>query len=291
MPVFKTIGVIAKLADPRLSEPLAMLLHQLLSDSVAVMLDQNAAPLVEAPGVPVVDRATLARECDLAIVVGGDGTLLNAARSLADSEVPILGVNLGRLGFLVDVSPEEMEARLREILDGRFIEERRSLLHAEVVRGDEVIGEGLALNDVVLHIRDLVRMIEFNTYIDGRFVNTQRADGLVVATPTGSTAYALSGGGPLLHPSLDAVVLVPICPHTLSHRPIVVGDDSRIEVVLCPENQAAAQVAFDGQANFDLRAEDRVRIRRKQRKLRLIHPEGYDYFHILRAKLRWGEQP
>jgi NAD+ kinase len=134
-------------------------------------------------------------------------------------------------------------------------------------------------------------MIEFNTYIDGRFVNTQRADGLVVATPTGSTAYALSGGGPLLHPSLDAVVLVPICPHTLSHRPIVVGDDSLIEVVLCPENQAAAQVAFDGQANIDLRAEDRVRIRRKQRKLRLIHPEGYDYFHILRAKLRWGEQP
>ena len=291
MPVFQTIGVIAKLGDPRLSSPLTKLLSQLRADSVEVLLDQDAAALVHAPGVPVVDRADLARRSDLAIGVGGDGTLLNAARSLACCEVPILGVNLGRLGFLVDVSPEEMEARLAEILAGRFIEERRTLLHAEVLRGDDVIGEGLALNDVVLHIRDVVRMIEFNTHIDGRFVNTQRADGLVVATPTGSTAYALSGGGPLLHPSLDAVVLVPICPHTLSHRPIVVGDDSEIEVTLCPENQAAAQVAFDGQANIDLLPEDRVRIRRQEQRLRLIHPEGYDYFHILRAKLRWGEQP
>lgn len=291
MPVFKTIGVIAKLGDPRLSNPLAKLLSQLRADSVEVLLDADAAPLVEEPGVPIVDRAELARRSDLAIVVGGDGTLLNAGRSLASHQVPILGVNLGRLGFLVDVSPEEMEARLAEILAGRLIEERRALLHAQVLRGEQLIGEGLALNDVVLHIRDVVRMIEFDTYIDGRFVNTQRADGLVVATPTGSTAYALSGGGPLLHPSLDAVVLVPICPHTLSHRPIVVGNDSEIEVRLCPENTAAAQVAFDGQANIDLLPEDRVRIQRQEHRLRLIHPEGYDYFHILRAKLRWGEQP
>lgn len=291
MPVFKTIGVIAKLGDSRLSAPLAALLKQLRADSLKILLDQDAAPLVSRLDVPVVDRATLAKESDLAIVVGGDGTLLNAARSLVSWEVPILGVNLGRLGFLVDVSPEEMGTLLREILSGRFIEERRTLLQAEVLRGEEVIGEGLALNDVVLHIRDVVRMIEFDTYIDGRFVNTQRADGLVVATPTGSTAYALSGGGPLLHPSLDAVVLVPICPHTLSHRPIVVGGGSDIEVVLCPENQAAAQVAFDGQANIDLLPEDRLRIRRKDPTLRLLHPEGYDYFHILRAKLHWGEQP
>ncbi len=291
MSEFNTIGIIAKQGDPRLAQTLGALLQHLERRRVEVLLDESTSPLLAGRDDATVSRSALAERSDLAIVVGGDGTLLSAARSLADAEVPLLGVNLGRLGFLVDVSPEEMVTRLDEILEGNYIEAPRFLLHAQIQRDEQIIGQSDALNDVVLHIRDVVRMIEFETYIDGHFVNTQRADGLVVSTPTGSTAYALSGGGPILHPSLSAVVLVPICPHTLSHRPIVVQGDSRIEILLCAHNQASAQVAFDGQASIDLEPQDRILIQRKPRELRLIHPQGYDYFHILRAKLRWGEQP
>lgn len=288
---FQTIGVITKQSDPRLADTLQTLLDFLASRSLKVLVDESAASLLSSGTAELVGRERLAREADLAIVVGGDGTLLNAGRSLADADVPVLGINLGRLGFLVDVSPEEMTARIDEILSGDYREARRFLLDAEVIRNGEVIGRAVALNDVVVHVRDVVRMIEFDTYIDDHFVNTQRADGLVVSTPTGSTAYALSGGGPILHPALDAIVMVPVCPHTLSHRPIVVKGDSRIEVRLCAHNKDPAQVSFDGQANIDLEPEDRIVIAKKPDPLRLLHPKGHDYFHILRAKLRWGEQP
>jgi len=291
MPGFQTIGVITKQSDPRLADTLQTLLDFLASRSLKVLVDESAASLLKAEAAELVSRERLARDADLAIVVGGDGTLLNAGRSLADADVPVLGINLGRLGFLVDVSPEEMTARIDEILNGDYREARRFLLDAEVIRGNKVIGRAVALNDVVLHVRDVVRMIEFDTYIDDHFVNTQRADGLVVSTPTGSTAYALSGGGPILHPALDAIVLVPVCPHTLSHRPIVVKGDSRIEIRVCAHNKDPAQVSFDGQANIDLEPEDRIVIAKKPGPLRLLHPKGHDYFHILRAKLRWGEQP
>ena len=291
MPGFQTIGVITKQSDPRLADTLQTLLDFLASRSLKVLVDESAATLLASDAAELVSRERLAREADLAIVVGGDGTLLNAGRSLADADVPVLGINLGRLGFLVDVSPEEMNARIDEILSGDYREARRFLLDAEVMRDGEVIGCAVALNDVVVHVRDVVRMIEFDTYIDDHFVNTQRADGLVVSTPTGSTAYALSGGGPILHPALDAIVMVPVCPHTLSHRPIVVKGDSRIEVRICAHNKDPAQVSFDGQANIDLEPEDRIAITKKPGPLRLLHPKGHDYFHILRAKLRWGEQP
>lgn len=291
MPGFQTIGVIAKQSDPRLADTLQTLLDFLASRSLGVLLDESVAPLLSEQAGDTVSREQLARQADLAIVVGGDGTLLNAGRSLADADVPVLGINLGRLGFLVDVSPEEMTSRIDEILRGDYREAPRFLLDAEVIRGGKTIGRAVALNDVVLHVRDVVRMIEFDTYIDEHFVNTQRADGMVVSTPTGSTAYALSGGGPILHPGLDAIVLVPICPHTLSHRPIVVKGTSRIEVRVCAHNKDPAQVSFDGQANIDLEPEDRVVISKKPEPLRLLHPKGHDYFHILRAKLRWGEQP
>lgn len=288
---FQTIGVIAKQGDAALADTLVRLLSHLGERGREVVLDASAAELLPGRRGEGVGREEIAARCDLAVVVGGDGTLLNAGRSLADAEVPILGVNQGRLGFLVDVSPEEMTARLDEILQGRFLEEPRTLLRATVERAGRPIHTAEALNDVVIHIRDVVRMIEFDTYIDGRFVNTQRADGLIVSTPTGSTAYALSGGGPILHPGLDALVLVPICPHTLSHRPIVVDVERSIEVAICAQNTAPAQVAFDGQSSLDLEPEDRVRIVRAPHRLRLIHPQGYDFFHILRAKLRWSEQP
>jgi NAD+ kinase len=238
----------------------------------------------------VVTRETLARQCDLAIVVGGDGTLLNAARSLADTGCAVLGVNLGRLGFLVDVSPEDMDTQINSILGGDFIEEPRTLLHAMVTRDGEPVDESTALNDVVINKKDIARMIELDTWIDGHFLNRNRSDGLIVATPTGSTAYALSGGGPILHPGLDAITLVPICPHTLSNRPIVINHDSCIEIVI-HEGTLQAQISCDGQVNLTLDPGDRVTVRRHDHDLRLLHPPGHDYFDVLRRKLRWSEQP
>jgi NAD+ kinase len=291
MSEFQTIGVLAKRGDPRLAPTLQTLLDHLAAHCLEVLLDETVVELLPgAAGTPA-ERAEMVARCDLAIVVGGDGSLLNAARALAEAQAPLLGINLGRLGFLVDVSPDEMAERIDEILAGRYRLESRGLIQARVLRGETELGSGVALNDVVLHIRDVVRMIEFDTFIDGRFVTRQRADGLVVATPTGSTAYALSGGGPLVHPALEALVLVPVCPHTLSQRPLVVGGASEIEIRLCAEGAPKAQVAMDGQANIDIEPGDRVLIRSHEKPVRLIHPADYDYFQILRAKLRWGEQP
>lgn len=289
MKSFHTIGVIAKRGDALLTRPLALMIEHLREHEYTVLLDESAEGLL--PAEPLLPREALAQHCDLAIIVGGDGTLLNAGRSMADHNVPLVGVNLGRLGFLVDVSPEHMLPLLDTILSGEYVEEARSLLDSELWRDGDLVTQQASLNDVVLHNHDVVRMIEFDTFIDGRFVNSQRADGLAIATPTGSTAYALSAGGPIVTPDLAAILLVPICPHTLTNRPIVIGAQSHIDIVLCEENQTAAQVAFDGQATTGLQPGDRIRIRQKSSMLRLLHPPDYDHFHILRAKLRWGESP
>jgi NAD+ kinase len=288
---FQTVGLIAKYGDPGVADTLTKLVSDLAGRGLEVLLDESAAAYFEESDYPVVHRQQLGQQSDLAIVVGGDGTLLNAARSLAEADVAVLGVNLGRLGFLADVSPAEMHERLDEIFAGRYLEEHRSLLHASVVRGGQAVSESDALNDVVIHKWDIARMIEIDTTIDGRFVNSLRADGLIISTPTGSTAYALSGGGPILDPALAALVLVPICPHTLSNRPIVVSDEVEIEVVVHGEDANKAQITCDGQVNFALVADDQVRIRRKKHSLRLIHPQQHDHFDIMRRKLRWAEQP
>ena len=288
---FQTIGIIGKFGDPGVADTLQQLARDLDDRGLAVLLDESAANYLQQPDYPVLTRNELGRDCDLAIVVGGDGTMLNAARSLAQAEVPILGVNLGRLGFLADVSPTEMHERLDEILAGRYQEERRSLLQAKVLRDNQVVSESAALNDVVIHKVDIARMIEMETTIDGRFLHSLRADGLIVSTPTGSTAYALSGGGPILDPSLHALVLVPICPHTLSNRPIVVSDQVKIEITVHSEQAAEAQITCDGQVNFPLVNGDRIRIKRQDHDLRLIHPAQHDHFDVMRKKLRWAEQP
>ena len=287
MSAFQSIGLIAKTDDSgQVARTLQAIYRYLLDQGLEVSLDRSTDPFLDIDAT--VPRRELAEHCDLVIVVGGDGTLLTAARSLADAGIPIVGVNLGRLGFLVDVSPDTMLARLGEILAGRYTEESRFLVDTEIVRGGEVVQQGLALNDVVLRIKDVVRMIEFETWVNDHFVNIQRADGMLVSTPTGSTAYALSGGGPILHPSLEALLLLPICPHTLSSRPIVVAADNRIEIRICEDVQETGQVVCDGQNNIDVAAGDRVRIRRKEQRIRLLHPADYDYYHILREKLHWG---
>jgi NAD+ kinase len=287
---FKRIGLIGKSGDQNVSTTLQALSALLERHRLQIQVDEDIADMLADSVGPVVTRETLARQCDLAIVVGGDGTLLNAARSLADTGCAVLGVNLGRLGFLVDVSPEDMDTQLNSILGGDFIEEPRTLLHAMVTRDGEPVDESTALNDVVINKKDIARMIELDTWIDGHFLNRNRSDGLIVATPTGSTAYALSGGGPILHPGLDAITLVPICPHTLSNRPIVINHDSRIEIVI-HEGTLQAQISCDGQVNLTLDPGDRVTVRRHDHDLRLLHPPGHDYFDVLRKKLRWSEQP
>jgi NAD+ kinase len=285
---FSTIGLITKPGDALLADTVRALLGYLHARRLNVLIDQSAGALLQDKGKSSVRREEIARCCDLAIVVGGDGTLLHAARSLIDHDVPLLAINRGRLGFLADISPDDMIARLDEILAGYYKEERRYLLHATVIRVNQNIAESDAFNEVVTHVKGSVRMIEVEIYINNRFVNTLRADGLIVSTPTGSTAYALSGGGPILYPSLEAVVLVPICPHTLSNRPIVVDADSHIEVILCQHNTSPARASFDGQADVDLIPNDRISIERKASTLRFIQPQDHDYFQILRAKLRWG---
>ena len=284
----KTIGIIAKDKGDAVTKTIKQLVDFLSKGSCSIVFDNSADGIIE--NTQSVDRNTLARQSDLAIVVGGDGTFLSAVRSLADLNIPILGINLGRLGFLVDISPDEMFEHLNQIMQGNYVEECRFLLTAQVIREGNVISEADAFNDVVVHIRDVARMIEFETYINGQFVNFQRSDGLVVSTPTGSTAYALSGGGPLLHATLDAIVLVPICPHTLSNRPLVVNADSKVEIVIGESKQSTSQVTFDGQTAFDVKPGDKIVIEKKTNTINLIHPAAYDYYEILRAKLHWSEQ-
>ncbi|MFZ1326855.1 MAG: NAD(+) kinase [Candidatus Contendobacter sp.] len=288
---FHTIGLIGKFGDRNVAGTLNQIADYLRQRQLRVLLDDSSARLITGNTLEIASRAAIGEECDLVIVMGGDGTMLNAARSLVDYEVPILGVNLGRLGFLADVSPSEIPHRLEAVLNGHFREARRSLLHAQVLREDQVISEADALNDVVVHKREVARMIEVETFVDGRFLNAYRADGLIISTPTGSTAYALAGGGPILHPGLEAVVLVPICPHTLTHRPIVVKADSVIEIILNSANTTQSQVTCDGQISLAIEPGDRILIRKKGRKARLIHPLNHDYFELLRAKLNWGLSP
>ena len=289
--VFHTIGLIGKFGDPNVAGTLNQIAAHLRRRQLRVLLDDSSARLMPNSDLEIASRTAIGEQCDLVIVMGGDGTMLNAARSLVDYKVPILGVNLGRLGFLADVSPSELPQSLDAVLDGQFREARRSLLHAQVMHGDRITGEADALNDVVIHKREVARMIEVDTFLDGRFLNVYRADGLIISTPTGSTAYALAGGGPIIYPGLEAVVLVPICPHTLTHRPIVVKADSVIEIVLNVANLTQTQVTCDGQISLALEPGDHVVIRKKDRKARLIHPLNHDYFKLLRAKLSWGLNP
>jgi NAD+ kinase len=288
---FQTVGLMGKHQDPGVADTLEKLVVDLGRRGLEVLLDESAAAYFQQPRQAVLDREQLADRCDLVIVVGGDGSMLNAARSLADAGVAMLGINLGRLGFLADILPSQMREHLDQILAGHYQEEFRSLLHATVYRHGNVVSESDALNDVVVHKWDIARMIELDTTIDGRFLYALRADGLIVSTPTGSTAYALSGGGPILDPSLQALVLVPICPHTLSNRPIVLSDQVRIELLVHGEDHSQAQITCDGQVNFALLPGDVVRIRRKEHALRLIHPKEHDHFDVMRKKLRWAEQP
>lgn len=260
---------------------------------MTVLIEEETACTVVSP----LDRGSwasgsfswLGAHADLAIVVGGDGTMLNAARQLARYRVPLVGVNQGRLGFMTDIARKDMLTCMDDLLDGKFVEEQRMLLDAEVVRGKRSVFANLALNDVVVDKGAIGRMIEFELFIDGEFIYHLRADGLIVATSTGSTAYALSANGPILHPQVSAIALVPLCPHALTNRPILVGDRNEIEIRIVYATDSRAH--FDGQVTVDLRNDDCVRIRRSEYSICLLHPPAYSYFAMLRQKLRWSERP
>lgn len=288
-PAFRTIALIGKYKSPEIAESLMTLAAFLRSRGIDVLVEEGTAALVGADGFPVVSYARIGQRADLAIVLGGDGSMLTAARQLAESGVPLVGVNQGRLGFMTDLARDDMLDGVSDLLEGKFESEQRCLLDTTVRRGDAVLFHTQALNDVVVNKGDLGRMIEFAVSIDGAFLYNQRSDGLIIATPTGSTAYALSANGPILHPAVPGIALVPLCPHALSNRPIIVSDESRIEIVLNVPHRA--RVHADGQEKFELEAGDRVGVARSARTIRLLHPLGYSYFVMLREKLHWSETP
>jgi len=286
----RTIGLFGKYGSKEVSGVIRRLCAFLRGRGLAVLLEEVTAEFMDQACAESRPPAALGQEIDLALVVGGDGTMLHVARELAPLGVPLIGVNLGRLGFLTDISTDHMEDELARILDGDFKTEERILLEAEVVRSGKVLNRANAFNDVVVNKGALARLIEFETWVEGEFVNSTRADGIIVATPTGSTAYALSAGGPILHPTLPALVIVPICPHTLSDRPLAIGSDSQIEIVMISTSQQSAHVTFDGQTNFAVLDGDRVRVRRAARAATLIHPTRRNHYEVLRGKLGWGEK-
>jgi NAD+ kinase len=245
---------------------------------------------IERYGVALYSREQMHGKIDIAIVIGGDGTFLDVARYVVDQKIPILGVNLGRLGFLADVSPDSMLSTMQDVLNGTYDCEERNLLHVEIFDGDQCVFKHLAFNDVVIHKPDTPKMIEFETFINGRFLKSQRSDGMIIATPTGSTAYALSAGGPIVDPSLNVITLVSINPHTMSNRPFVVDGNSVIELKAHENCNGIARITCDGQITFEINAKHRTKVIRHPDFVKLIHPCGHDYFQLLRHKLHWGEK-
>lgn len=287
---FQTIALVGKYQSPDVAEAVLRIADFLRERDHSVWIEQGTASSIRmVGGFRVATYDEIGAGADLALVLGGDGTMLNTARRLAEHDVPLIGVNQGRLGFLTDVGRDNAIECLTDMLDGRFIEERRFMLAAEVVRGGARMFQTIALNDVVVNKGDIGRMIEFDLSINDEFVYTQRSDGMIISTPTGSTAYALSANGPILHPNVGGIALVPLCPHALTARPITLPDSCRIDISLLPPHDA--RLHFDGQTRFDARAGDRVRITRAPYSVRLLHPQGYSYFAMLREKLHWSAVP
>ncbi len=290
MSFFSNIGLIGRRSSESTKYSLNRLISYLEKQKINIFLDEETSEVLPDGDLPIKTRKELASICDLIIVVGGDGSLLSAARAFAGHDIKLLGINRGRLGFLTDISPEEIEYKVGEVLEGQFDEEERFLLSSSVLRDGEKISEGVALNDVVLHPGKFIRMIEFELFIDDEFVCRQRADGLIASTPTGSTAYALSVGGPIMHPGLNACVLVPMNAHTLSSRPIVVHGDAIIKIVVCKSNQLNPHVSCDGQTHVVTQPNDIVVVEKSSRKLNLIHPKGHNFYETCRSKLGWVNQ-
>lgn len=286
---FKTVGIYGRVRSPGVIDSLKAIIafmHQLKQPFI---VEEETGQALNDSEVTLVPREELSKHCDLIIVVGGDGSLLYAAHAVVKDEIPVIGINRGRLGFLTDIHPTELE-KIKSILEGDYILERRFMLSATVENHGDTLGGSNALNEVALIPDNMPHMTEFEIYIDDQFVCSQHSDGLIIATPTGSTAYALSGGGPILHPNLDAVVIVPMFPHSLSLRPIVIDSNQRITVVITPNNPHPTRLTCDSQNFINTPPGSHITIQKTAEKLHLIHPRDYDYYETLRSKLHWGHK-
>ena len=289
---FKTVALIARRSREDIVESLVSAENILKNLNLSVIFEDDTAAFLTATEGPreTLPRSELASSCDLVVVVGGDGSLLGVARDLAHAQVPLVGINRGGLGFLAGVSPDNLDTELTAIVNGQYASEAHFLLQAEVRREGEVIAQSTALNDVVVHPGSMAHMMEFGLWVDGNYVYEQRSEGVIVASPTGSTAYSLSAGGPIMHPSLDAIVIVPMFPHTLTSRPLVVRGDAEIRVEVTAAPKTAPRVNWDSQVNTKLRLHDQVIIGKYEKPLTLLYPTGYDYFESCRSKLDWASR-
>ena len=284
---FKTVALVGRYKGRDVAEPLRLLGRFLAERGCAVMVERETAVDSEIDAFPVADFAAIGAQADLAVVLGGDGSMLSAARALASFDVPLVGVNQGRLGFMTDIALGAMTETMAGILAGQYTLESRTMLAAEVLRADRKMLATVGLNDVVVSKGASGRLIELVVRIYGQFVYDLRSDGLIVATPTGSTAYALSSNGPILQPNVPAFALVPAAPHTLSNRPIAISDMCEVQITL--KHGSDAHLQCHGQPQMELAEGDRVTARRGPHRVKLVHPPGYDYYAMLREKLHWSE--
>lgn len=286
--MIRSVGIVCKPLKEVVSSMVPPLVAWLRQREIEVFVDRETIACVDL-GIPVVAREGLAEQVDLLIVLGGDGTLLSAARALQGHKVPILAVNLGGLGFLTSVTREELYPLLEQVLSGYHRISERMMLNAETIRDQKPAGQQIALNDAVINKAALARMLDFDVYIDHAQVGRYRADGLIVATPTGSTAYSLAAGGPIVHPHLDAFVITPICPHMLTNRPLVIPDTSNVEIDIAAAEEPL-YLTLDGQVGFELQPRDRVAITKSSSRVFFVQSPQKTYFEVLRNKLRWSER-
>jgi len=286
---FKNIGIFGRVKNPGVIETLKMLVHFIHEQNLKAYVEEETAISLDDTSLNTISRDRIGEQCGLLIVVGGDGSMLHAAHAIVGQAIPVLGINRGSLGFLTDIHPMELQ-KIKSVLDGHYRIEERFLLTAQVETQNEILGQDCALNEVTIIPGAPPHMIEFEIFIDQQFVCSQDSDGLIIATPTGSTAYALSGGGPILHPQLDAIVLVPMFPHTLSSRPIVVEGSRQITIIITPNNSTAPRISCDGRDYLSTPINSRITIFKKKEKLLLVHPVDYNYYEALRSKLHWGRK-
>jgi len=288
MSKFKKIAIIGKYTSfEEVSDfhaQLIKLIDHLSKKNIELIIEEKTQKQINLGQFKSLPLKDIGPQVDVAIIFGGDGTMLGVARSLVSSQTPLIGINRGRFGFLADLNINSMLTNIDMILDGNFVQDDRMLIDTKIIRSDKVIYESQSLNDVV--IKSGLKLIELEIVIDGRFVHAQRSDGVIVSTPTGTTAYAMSAGGPILHPNLDAISIVPISPHTLTNRPIAVSGSSEIEIKIIHIDEAYASI--DGQIKFPLDLKDRIEIKKARQSISILHPNNYCYFEVLRNKLNWG---
>ncbi|MBU1628933.1 MAG: NAD(+) kinase [Gammaproteobacteria bacterium] len=287
---FHHIGLITKLHSPLIEHTVKKLAEFLKEKKLDVLIEANTAKLLKNIQLSSGDYQTLKKHCDLLIVIGGDGSFLHVARDIVSFNLPVIGINRGTLGFLTDIHPTEMTEKLEEILSGHYVEEKRFMLEVFTRQGRKIKRKACALNEVVVTTSSVAQMIEFEIYINQTFMCSQRSDGLITTTPTGSTAYALSAGGPIVHPALDVITLIPMFPHTLNSRPIVLDSNQIVKIVLQDKIRALPHIYCDSQVNIKVDRGDTIYIHKLDQSLRLIHPMDYDYYKALRSKLDWGKK-